>query len=208
VSRVRVTPETFELVEYDAGVVAGIIEELAARVGIPDDAPIEVDVDEELPLPLTGSTADVEDGKVRLWFSGADFENTHNRGKFDESLARAEIALALFRGADRLSPGFAAAPDDEELSDAQRHAWESWAEGRAARLGEHARKVRRQYHFRLYNGFTDLADGEFERLWSTDSGALTWEELDAICSECAAVDPRPTPKRKAAIRRETLKAAD
>ncbi len=204
-SRVRVTPETFELVEYDAGVIAGITEELAARVGIPDDASIEVDVDEELPLPLTGSTADVEDGTVRLWFSGADFENTTSRAEFDESLARAEIALALFRGADRLSPGFASAPVDEELSDAQRHAWESWAEGRAAHLGEHQRKVRRQYHFRLYNGFTDLADAHFERLWNAESGALTWGELDAMCRECAAVDPRPTPKRKASIRKETLK---
>ena len=205
-SRVRITPETFELVEYDAGVIAGLTEELAARVGIPDDAPIEVDVDEELPLPLTGSTADVADGKVQLWFSGADFENTHNRAEFDESLARAEIALALFRAGDRLAPGFADAPADEELSDAQRHAWESWADGRAVRLGEHARKVRRQYHFRLYNGFTDRADAAFERLWNAESGAFTWAELDAICTDCAAVDPRPTPKRKAAIRKETLKA--
>jgi hypothetical protein len=208
VSRVRVTPETFELVEYDAGVIAGITEELAARVGIPDDAPIDVEVDEELPLPLTGSTADVDDGKVKLWFSGADFENPHNRAAFDESLSRAEIALALFRGADRLSPGFAAAPVDEELSDAQRQAWESWAEGRAADLGEHGRKVRRQYQFRLYNGFTDVADAYFEQLWNTESRALTWDELNAICEECAAVDPRPKPKRKASIRKETLKATD
>ena len=204
-SRVRVTPETFELVEYDAGVIAGITEELAARVGIPDDAPIEVEVDEELPLPLTGSTADVESGTVKLWFSGADFESPHNRGVFEESLARAELALALFRGADRLAPAFASAPVDEELSDAQRQAWESWAEGRLTRLGEHERKMRRLYHFRLYNGFTDVADAYFEQLWNTESGALNWDELDAICRECAAVDPRPTPKRKASIRKETLK---
>ncbi len=204
-SRVRVTPEAFELVEYDAGVVAGLTEDLAARVGIPDDAPIEVEVDEELPLPLTGSTADVEDGKVLLWFSGADFEDTHNRAKFDESLARAQIALALFRAHDRLAPGFGDAPVDEDLTDAQRHAWESWAEGRVARLGEHARRVRRQYHFRLYNGFTDLADAAFERLWNADSGAFTWRELDALCAGCAAVDPRPAPKGRSAIRKETLK---
>lgn len=204
-ARVRVTPENFELVEYDSGVIAGLTEELAARVGIPDDAPIEIEVDEELPLPLTGSTADVTDGKVKLWFSGADFEDTHNRAKFDEKIARSEIALALFRGADRLGPGFSDAPVDDELSDAQRQLWESWAEGRVAGIGEFTRKVRRQYMFRLYNGFTDLADSQFERVWTAPSDAFTWTDLEQIRAECAAVDPRPAPKKKAAIRKETLK---
>ena len=204
-ARVRVSPENFELVDYDASVIAGVAEELAARVGIPDDAPIEIEVDEELPLPLTGSTADAQDGKVVLWFSGADFEDPHNRGQFDEKLARSEIALALFRGADRLGAGFANALPDDELTDAQRQVWESWAEGRVAQLGEFTRKVRRQYHFRLYNGFTDLADSEFETLWSSPSGGFTWADLEHKRSECAAVDPRPAPKKKAAIRKETLK---
>ena len=204
-ARVRVTPENFELVEYESGVIAGLTEELAARVGIPDDAPIEVEIDEELPLPLTGSTADVTDGTVKLWFSGADFEDPHNRAKFDEKLARSEIALALFRGADRLTQGFADAPGDDDLSDAQRQVWEAWAEGRVAQLGEFTRKVRRQYMFRLYNGFTDHADGQFERLWNAPKGSLTWADLEQIRAECAAIDPRPQPKKKAAIRKETLK---
>jgi hypothetical protein len=207
VARVRVTPENFELVEYDSGVIAGLTEELAARVGIPDDAPIEVEIDEELPLPLTGSTADVRDGKVVLWFSGADFEDPHNRAKFHEQLARSEIALALFRGADRLAPAFAGAPVDDDLDDAQRQIWESWGEGRVAGISEHTRRVRRQYMFRLYNGFTDLADSQFDRVWNAPSGAFTWADLEQIRAECAAVDPRPTPKKKAAIRKETLKAA-
>ena len=53
-ARVEVVPEQFTLVEYDAGVIAGIAEELASKVGLPDDVPIRVEIDEELPLPLTG----------------------------------------------------------------------------------------------------------------------------------------------------------
>ncbi len=203
-ARVEVTPEQFTLVEYDAGVIAGVAEELAAKVGIPDDAPVRIEIDEELPLPLTGSTADVVDGRVELWFSGANFEDGRHRAVFNEQLGRAELAMALFRGSDRLRPDFADAPSDEELTDGQRAAWETWAEGRAARLGEFSRKVRRQYVFRLYNGFTDFGDRMFEKLWTGDT--FTWAELESMCAECAAVDPRPRPKQKSAIRRETLKA--
>src|SRR5262249_12273135 len=193
VARVEVTPEQFTLVEYDAGVIAGIAEELASRVALPDEVPVRIEIDEELPLPLTGSTADVVDGGAVLWFSGANFEDGRHRAAFNDELARTELALALFRAGDRLQ-GFADAPVDEDLSDAQRAAWEASAEGRAARLGEFTRKVRRQYVFRLYNGFTDVADDAFERLWTADQ--FTWGELDALCAECKAADPRPEPKQK------------
>ncbi|HUF83009.1 MAG TPA: hypothetical protein VMQ81_00290 [Acidimicrobiia bacterium] len=205
-ARVQVTPDTFTLVDYDAGVIAGLTEELAAKTGFPDDVDITVEIDEELPLPLTGATADIVDSRAALWFSGANFEDGRHRKSFDEAIARTELAVGLLRAGDRLSPGFADAVPDEELGDAHRHAWEVWAEGRAARLGEHTRRVRRQYHFRLYNGFTDVADAAFDRLWSAD--ALTWSDLEAICAECAAADPRPAPKKKASIRRETLKATN
>jgi hypothetical protein len=158
VARVQVTPETFTLVDYDAGVIAELTEELAAKTGFPDDIGITVDIDEELPLPLTGATADIGDGRAALWFSGANFEDGRHRKHFDEPVARTE----------------------------------------------RTRRLRRLYHFRLYNGFTDVADAAFDRLWSAD--ALTWSGLEAICAECAAADPRPAPKKKASIRRETLKA--
>lgn len=202
-ARVEVSPEQFTLVEYDASVIAGITEELASKVGLPDDVPVRIEIDEELPLPLTGSTADVVDGRAELWFSGANFEDGRHRAVFNDELARTDLAMALFRAGDRLH-GFADAPADEGLTDAQRSAWEAFAEGRAARLGEFTRKVRRQYVFRLYNGFTDVADDAFERLWTADR--FTWAELDALCAECKAADPRPEPKQRSAIRKETLRA--
>lgn len=203
-ARVEVTPEQFTLVQYDAGVIAGIAEELAAKVGIPDDVPVRIDIDEELPLPLTGSTADIVDGRAELWFSGANFEDGRRRTTFNEPVARTDLAMELFRAGDRLQPGFADAPTDEDLTDGQRAAWEAYAEGRAARLGEFTRKVRRQYVFRLYNGFTDFADEAFERLWNSDG--CTWADIASLCAECKAVDPRPEPKQKSAIRRDSLKA--
>jgi hypothetical protein len=203
VARVEVTPEQFTLVEYDAGVIAGITEELASKVGLPDDVPVRIEIDEELPLPHTGSTADIVDGRAELWFSGANFEDGRHRAVFNDEHARTDLAMALFRAGDRLQ-GFTDAPADEELTDAQRAAWEAYAEGRVARLGEFTRKVRRQYVFRLYNGFTDVADDAFERLWAADR--FTWSELDALCAACKAADPRPEPKQKSAIRKETLRA--
>ncbi len=192
--RVEVKPAEFTLVKYDAGLIAGITEELAAKVGVPDDVPIVVDVDEELPSPLTGSAVAIVDGTAVLWFSGGNFENGRRRMEFDEPMARNELALSLFRARDRLQPSFADAPADEELSDAQRGVWDTWADGRAQRLGEETRPVRRRYVFRLYNGFTDVADAAFERLWSAEE--LTWADLDAIGNECAEADPRPEAKKR------------
>jgi hypothetical protein len=202
-ARVQVIPETFTLVEFDAGVIAGLAEELAAKAGVPDDVDVRIEIDEELPLPLTGSTSDVVDGSASLWFAGANFEDGRHRKKFDQPVARTELALALLRAADRLVGAFTDAPTDENLADGQRQAWETWAEGRAGRLGEATRRVRRQYHFRLYNGFTDVADAAFDRLWSADS--FTWPELEELCAQCAASDPRPKPKARVPIRKETLK---
>jgi hypothetical protein len=201
--RVEVSPTEFTYVKYDAGVIAGLTEELAAKVGLPDDVVIAVDVDEELPLPLTGSAVNIVDGKAVLWFSGANFENGRHRMTFDEAVARNELAVGLFRARDRLLPSFADAPPDEELNDAQRGVWDAWADGRAERLGEAVRRVRRQYVFRLYNGFTDVADDAFDRLWAGDE--FSWAELEAIGAECAAADPRPDAKRKSFLRKETLK---
>lgn len=202
-SRVSVTPEAFLYVDYDAVRIAQLTEELADRAGFPADVEIAVDVDEELPLPLTGSTVDIEDGRAVLWFSGANFENGRARTHFDEAAARAELAMSLFRAHDRLR-GFTDAPQDEDLDDAHRNAWDVWAEGRVARLGEVVRPDRRQYCFRLYNGFTDFADAAFDRLWHTDE--LDWAALQQVVEQCAAVDPRPKPTRRAAIRKESLKA--
>ena len=37
-------------------------------------------------------------------------------------------------------------------------------------------------------------------------GRFTWAELEALCADCKAADPRPEPKQKSAIRKESLRA--
>ena len=44
--------------------------------------------------------------------------------------------------------------------------WDTYAEARAAALGYPVRVQRRRYVFRLYGGFNDVADTEFDRLWA------------------------------------------
>ena len=79
-ARVQVTPEPFTLVEYDAGVIAGIVEELAALVGVPDDVDDRASRStrscrsRSRAAPPTSSTA-----ASMLWFSGANFEDSRHR---------------------------------------------------------------------------------------------------------------------------------
>jgi hypothetical protein len=92
----------------------------------------------------------------------------------------------LLRAKDRLSDDFAAAPRDGALSRAERAAWDTYAVGRALRLGMPMRRQRQLYDFRLQHGFTDVADAAFERLWESEH--TTWNGIREICKETGAVD--------------------
>ncbi len=101
---------------------------------------------------------------------------------------KVELATALFRAKDRLDGGFEAAPADDELTDRQRTIWDIYAEAGTAGARLPGQRVqRRRYVFRLYGGFNDVADAEFDRLWA--GGTLDWAELEATASAW----PRPTP---------------
>ena len=192
---VTVTPDPFVLVDYDSGTLAALIEKVAGRVGLTGDVEIAIDVDEALPRPLIASYVDVDpsgSGRVSIWCSGGNFEHPQYPRRFDDAGAEVKLAVDLRRGADRLSPAFAGAPADSELSERQREAWDTSAAGRVARLGFEVREPLTRYHFRLANGFGDAVDAVYERLWGGDQ--LTWADLEAACAETAAADERPTPK--------------
>ena len=177
---VRVTPETFTLVNFDAARIAEITSKLAGEVGLPDDAVIEIEVDEK--TPATRARTESID-PVRLTIDGGAIEETTVPRTLSERLAADVIGRLLFRAADRRSPGFADAPADDELDLAQQTAWDSYSMGRLERLGYDVRKPRRLYHFRNRHGFSDVADQAFERLWTSDG--LTWAEISALCAETA-----------------------
>mgnify|MGYP003345730452 CR=1 FL=1 len=117
-----IVPEEFTLVLYDAAAVRAVFEEVAGLVGFPAEVPISLEVDEELGQPLTASYVDAHDGRALLWYSGGNFEDTHRPRHLDEARARRELAVGLLRGIDRLDGRFAAAPVDDQLTDAQRAA--------------------------------------------------------------------------------------
>jgi hypothetical protein len=183
---VRVTPDPFTLVPYDVAEITAIVEDVAALVGVAPGTDIEVEVDEELFAPLVGHTSDAVDGVIRIWVSGGNFEDNRQPRHFSAAQARRDLALALLRGNDRLSPDFAAAPADGSLARGERAAWDVYATGRASRLGLPVRRQASLYEFRLQHGFTDVADAAFERLWNADHA--TWDGLREICKETGAYE--------------------
>jgi len=186
VSKVTVSPDPFTLIKYDADVIAALVEEAAALAGIPSDVPIDLTVDEELFAPLNGHMSDVVDGRIALWISGGNFEDNKRPTHFSADQARVDLAIMMLRAKDRLSDDFAAAPADAALSRGERTAWDSYAVGRAHRLGFDVRRPRQLYDFRLQHGFTAVADAAFARCWDADH--ITWDGIREICKETGATD--------------------
>ncbi len=187
---ISVTPDPFTLVPYDVAEITALVEEAAARAELPTNVDISLTVDEELFAPLTGHMSDVVDGQVVLWVSGGNFEDNKRPCHFSADQARVDLVVMMLRAKDRLSDDFAAAPPDAELSRGERAAWDTYAEGRARRLGLDVRRPRQLYDFRLQHGFTDVADAAFERCW--ESNGLTWDGIREICKETGAVERGPS----------------
>ena len=162
--RVTVTPDPFTLIDYSGADIAAIVEDVAALIGLPGNVEVQIDVDEELFAPLVGHMSDVVDGR----------------------LVRRDLTISMLRGQDRLSPDFAEAPPDNQLTRAERAAWDTYAVGRAQRLGLPVRRQAQIYEFRLQHGFSDSADAAFERLWETPS--TTFAAIQEICAETGAVE--------------------
>jgi hypothetical protein len=190
VTTITVTPNPFTLVPYDVEEITALIEEAAALAGISPVVDIALAVDEELFAPLTGHMSDVVDGRVVLWISGGNFEDNKRPCHFSADQARVDLIVMMLRAHDRLSDDFAAAPPDAQLSRGERAAWDTYAVGRARRLGLDMRRPKQLYDFRLQHGFTDVADAAFERC--CDAEHVTWEGIREICKETGAADRGPS----------------
>lgn len=202
--RLSLTPEVFSLVRFDAGRLGALAEEAADAVGL-DDVEVAMVVDEELPHPLTGSYVDVDEmRRVSVWFSGGTFESGRHQGQLDEDVTRAELAGAFLRARDRIDGSFAAAPADDDLTEAQRALWDVYTDGRLDRTGGfQLREPRRRYVYRLACGFSDAADAVYDQVRRAPT--LTWEEVAALAEHLAALDPRGATKRTGG-RRESLRS--
>lgn len=178
---VRVSPETFNYVAYDAGRIRDITAQLADQIGLPADAVIEIEIDESTPATRV-RTESVD--PVKLHIEGGAIEEPTAPRTLSDRLSVDVIGRLLLRVADRRSPGFADAPADDQLDLAHQTAWDTACMGRLERLGHDVRKPRRQYHFRNRHGFNDTADAVFDRLWAADT--VTWADIEAACQETAA----------------------
>lgn len=185
---VTVTPQAFELVDFDHDLLVGAVTDLARRLGL-DHLDVHVAVAEAEMLPRVKSIDARPPGAVEVAVTGAAIEDTHAPRTVSTAKVDQVLGVALRRAADRLDPAFAGAPAEDELSLRQRTAWEASAEGRMAAAGLPARIARRRYHFRLRHGFADGVDAVFDRLWSDP--APTWDLIEACCQETAALDPGP-----------------
>lgn len=177
---VTVVPDTFALVNFDAGVIAQLVATLADEVGLPADAAVTLEIDESVPL---GSTQIRGVDPVHIWMEGGALENPKQPRHMSPEIAAGTLGRLLLRVVDRRG-GFANAPPDSDLTLEQHAAWDAYCMGRLDRLGHGAQRQRRLYAFRTRHTFTDTADSAFERLWNAEG--LTWDELNEISATAAA----------------------
>ncbi|MEA3077716.1 MAG: hypothetical protein QOF60_2624 [Actinomycetota bacterium] len=178
---ITVTPETFELVQFDAAEIAALAADVAKAVGLADDVTIAIAIDETAIIGKASSRVE-DDGRIVLDVTGGAFESLRKARTFDENRAKAVLGQALMRARDRIDPDFGNPPADDALSVPEETAWATSIEGRLDRLGILVgRPQRRIYHFRVRHGFNDTVDRIFDRLWTTDS--ITWAEIAASSSE-------------------------
>ena len=175
--QVSVTPESFEMVFYDAAVIGEVVAEVAERLGVEEE--ITLEIDEKSPL---GRSKVVSHDPIELWVDGGALENTQRPRQFGKARSRDTIGRLLIRILDRRSGRFDDAPPDDELELTQIAAWDVHCVGRLARLGIGGQQKRRLYQFRNRHGFTDLADAAFNQLW--ESSELSWSEIERISEGC------------------------
>ena len=163
--------------QFDAGRIRELVDEVARQVELPTDVDIHIEVDEATPFGQTSTT--IHGRRVEIAVEGGAFEDPKHLRHLSEGGTRLVLGRLLFRVLDRLDPRFGSPPPDPELTLEQHATWDVYSVGRyARRAGVDGGQARRRYAFRLRHGFTDVADVAFERLWN--GSGLTWADLEAI----------------------------
>ncbi|MHB1925438.1 MAG: hypothetical protein ACYCSJ_12185 [Acidimicrobiales bacterium] len=176
---VEITPAEFAIVYFDGEELASLAEGVAVGLGLLGER-LCIEVDEGSPNAM-GVISSVS--PVVLAIPSGALEDQSRPRHLGRSTAVEELARLLQRVVDRRSPEFAGAPAEEELTSQQGVAWDASALGRAAARGIEVHKARRRYQFLLRHGFTDEAEGAFERLWNEPA---TWADITELCQVTAA----------------------
>ena len=180
-ARVTVIPQQFHYVSFDAGRIAEITATVADGIGFGAEDEITIEVDERT---FFGRSRVLTLDPLHVQFESGAFEDAKRPRHLSDTGTSESLGVVLFRAFDRRRTEFADAPPDQELTLAQRVAWDAWSAGRCATRGWQVSKPRRHYHFRARHGFSDAADAAFERIWNADS--LTWDELNGLSSGLAS----------------------
>jgi hypothetical protein len=99
-AKVSVSPETFELINFDHDTIEAVASDVADRVGLGADVPVKIDIDEA--AMQARAAARVEDGGVVIDAAGGAFESLRKAREFDEERAHLILGSALLRARDRL----------------------------------------------------------------------------------------------------------
>ena len=183
-AKVVLAPDRWAMVDFDPERLRVIASEMADAAGLPADREVVVELDDT--SPLGRYSLDGMDPILVSMESGA-FEDPKHPRQLSEGGAAGVLGRLFFRAADRLTVGFAEAPEDADLTPADGIAWEVYAAGRLARAGQQAQRQRWIYHFRNRHGFSDEADATFDRLWSGED--LTWADVQALSASALAAAP-------------------
>ena len=178
---VVVRPDTFSMVRFEAAEVQGIVEKLVADIGLPDDLPVTIEIDETTPMGraevasvdpivISAESGALEDAKAPRRLSAAGTADV--------------LGKLLFSVRDRLDPDFGDPPAEDDLTLQESVAWEVHCVARLGRLGHPVQRQRRLYQFRTRHGFNDASDAAFDALW--DGDGLTWADIERLSTSATA----------------------
>lgn len=183
---VTVVPSTFEIVDFDADRIAEAVRLVAGHVGLAAGGSVRVEVDEHSMLSQIRLTS-VEPVVISA-HSGAFEDRSRPRRISPDNLVD-ELARLLQRVADRRSPAFGTAPDEDDLSPQQQAAWDAYCLGRTSRWQTHSFRERHRYDFALTCGFDPDAATAFDALWT--STELDWDGVAALTPPAPAHPTKP-----------------
>jgi hypothetical protein len=181
---VEVRPEAFSMVFFDATEIRAIVEKLVTEIGLPDDLPVTVEVDETTPM---GRALVASLDPLLITAESGAFEDVKAPRQLSAAGTTDVLGKLLFSVRDRLDPAFGEPPSDDDLTLQESVAWEVYCVARLGRLGHAVQRQRRLYQFRNRHGFTDAADAAFDRLWSAED--LSWDDISSASQGALAALP-------------------
>jgi hypothetical protein len=166
-----VTPESFSFVEFTNDEIVAAADHVRSQVGL-EDRELHIDVNEESPLARVELTSL---DPISLTVEGGAFEDPKKPRHLSPVLTQLVVGTRLLQAADRLDADFGAPGLEVEVNTRLQTVWDVYSVARLARGGHPAHQQRWRYHWRNRHGFTDQADQQFDRVWTTEG--LTWADL-------------------------------